>query len=838
MYREPIKTCWNLRDLTANGDKFPAIVPGDIHDSLYRAGQIPDPDVDDNARQAYYVADHTWEYTATFIPGRLSGETRLYFDRIDGACTVFLNGIELGTMKNVFRPHIFNVTGIIRPTQNELRMVFFPMTDLGERDDDELWPWWNARVNLRRTQFNCAMDWALPLPSMGIGADVYIECETEFEIINCDVRPFLSGRVDFFFEISDPAFLKGDFIELTVYDREDKLKYSIPLHNRRSVTTIRLEHPRLWYPNGYGEQELYPWEAKLFVDGKCHDCKSGRFGIREIKKIENPFVKSPENGYSFGLSVNGLDVFCKGGNWIPMEKWPGCIKDEDYDYYVRMAANANFTMLRVWGGGIYEHERFYELCDEYGILVWQDFMFESNAYPIHTLHDEIQKEADYQLRRLRLHPCIALWCGCNENINSWKYQRDILWRNDNDIAIDNAKSQSDETAQIKSLNLFNRGKTDHELFGIWLRGFTAKLSPNTPYFESSPESLTDFGNDPTSGNCHISSWKYALFETEGKYADWRKHFDRTCSFDSEFCIQGPCSVHMIKRMFSEKNHWPPNDIWRYRINLGHQKIPHYLQTLWIAGATIGEIDSLQTFVKHGQATHVEMMRAEFDSARFDCPDNGGTMMWMFNDCAPTSNWPIVPYDKVPKPSYYSAKRACAPVSPILFARKGVLYAAVSNQTACAVEGNAVFSIQKFDGTVLNQQASPYKADQGETAVIFQTEIAGLPPEMDYCCLDVEGSPRVIYFPNGWRELPYPDPKYRVTTELTQWDTNWKLTVHVTAESFVRLFHISYQDRNVHPFYSDNYFDLTCGETRTVTIDFDFRCDESKLRFGHWMTDWD
>ena len=289
---------------------------------------------------------------------------------------------------------------------------------------------------------------------------------------------------------------------------------------------------------------------------------------------------------------------------------------------------------------------------------------------------------------------------------------------------------------------------------------------------------------------------------------------------------------------SEKNHWPPNDIWSYRINLGHKKLPHYLQTLWVAGATIGEIDSLQKFVKHGQATHLEMMRAEFDSARFDCPDNGGTLMWMFNDCAPTSNWSIIPYDKVPKPSYYSAKRACAPVSPILFARKGVLYIAVSNQTANSISGNAVFGEQKFDGTILNSTAKIFSANAGETVIISQIELSTLDKNTDFYYLDVEGLPRVLYFPNGWHEPDYPKPEYNVSTKLLKKDNKWQIKVTVNAMSFIRLFHISYKDRMVHPFYSDNYFDLTKGETRTITIDFDFCPDESMLDFGHWMTEWD
>lgn len=213
-------------------------------------------------------------------------------------------------------------------------------------------------------------------------------------------------------------------------------------------------------------------------------------------------------------------------------------------------------------------------------------------------------------------------------------------------------------------------------------------------------------------------------------------------------------------------------------------------------------------------------------------------MWMFNDCAPTSNWSIIPYDKVPKPSYYSAKRACAPVSPILFARKGVLYVAVSNQTANVIEGNATFGEQKFDGTVLNKASAAFKAEAGETTVISEIELSKLDKDTDFYYLDVDNLPRVLYFPNGWHELPYPKPEFEVSTKVSELDGKWRIEATVNAKSFIRLFHIAYKDREVHPIYSDNYFDLTCGETRTITIDFDFCPDESMLHFGHWMTDWD
>ncbi len=219
-----------------------------------------------------------------------------------------------------------------------------------------------------------------------------------------------------------------------------------------------------------------------------------------------------------------------------------------------------------------------------------------------------------------------------------------------------------------------------------LRGMVSKYGLGIPYVESSPQApYDDVGNWPNSGNSHISCWKTALFDPDKHPENWRKHFEQVCSFNSEFCIQGPANVKTIKKFMAPENHWPPNEAWIYHIQRGHRKIPHYEQTMFIAGATFGEINTLQKYVKYGQATHVEQTRAEYESARRDRPNNGGTMSWMYNDCWPTSNWSIIDYYRQEKPAYYAAKRACATVLPIIFERKGKIEFFVGNDTLASQE---------------------------------------------------------------------------------------------------------------------------------------------------------
>ncbi len=505
---EDIKTSWQfigiepqqgeikLPDL--NSTEWRTIsVPGDVNVELMKQNVIPDMHYDTLAREAYWITSKEWWFTIEFDASYdKSKNTDLVLDFVDGNSEIWLNGHKLGEMKNAFHPHRFNVKDIIKEKGNRMFVRFLSINELlGGPRISELLGWKERRAFLRKPQYNFGWDWTLPIPGIGLVGDVYVENGNEFELEEVGIQTFIDGRTDFNFEVSKPAKEKGYQIIIEVSGHGTSLTDTITrtnLKSYKSYTSLNIENPKLWWPNGYGDPNLYNYNVKLLVDGKLTDTKEGKFGIRETSTRELPFTEEAGTGYSYEILINNEPVFCKGTNWIPTEIWPGSINPDKYRFYLEKAKEANFNMIRVWGGGIYEDDLFYELCDEMGIMVWQDFMFASSGYPTTTLMDEIIEEAEYQVFRLRNHPSIVIWCGCNEDYLSWRHKND-------------AKPITEEEA--KDPFHVNRVHQDPILYTMILQGLVDKYGLEVPYVESSPMSREDSGNRRNSGNSHISSWK-------------------------------------------------------------------------------------------------------------------------------------------------------------------------------------------------------------------------------------------------------------------------------------------------------------------------------------------
>jgi len=811
-------------------------VPGDVNDALLKSGIISDPHYDTQARECYWVSSKEWWYVLEFDSTAIAARTAdLCMTNVDGYTDIWLNGFYLGETKNAFRLFRFNVKDHLKEKQNVL-MIRFKSIDqlLGGPRIHELEGWKGRRAYLRKPQFSFGWDWALPLPSDGLSGNVWLELDNDLRLTDLAIEPFKSGRVDFSFEVTGATKQEGYEIAIRLWGHGNDIRRVLSRDTHRSYVSVQLDNPELWFPNGYGEQPLYNYSVELIVNRQIIDSREGKIGLREAKIVEKPFTEDAGPGYSFWIEINDMPVFCKGGNWVPLEIWPGTIKPDQYEFYIRKAKEANFNMLRVWGGGIYEPDTFYELCDKHGIMVWQDFMFASTGYPVSALRDEIIAEADYQIRRLRNHSCIVLWCGCNEDIFSWKYEQDCAVAEQQDAGV---------YSEIEDARSIDRLRDDPQIYTMILRGMVGKLGLGVPYIESSPQSRDDYGNMPNSGNSHISCWKFSLFQSGGKYDTFRKHFEKVCSFNSEFCIQGPSSIKMIKSFLKPENHWPPNDAWVYHIQRGHANLPHYEQTMSIAGSLFGEIDNLEKYVKYGQATHVEMMRAEFESARRDYPNNGGTMVWMYNDCWPTSNWSIIDYSRDPKPSYFAAKRACAPLLPIIFERNGRVEFLFSNHTQRDVKVELNYGQETLQGEAVWCSSYKHIIKANDSVVFDCLQRKGLDiPKGDFLYINayVDGIElnRVIYFPDGWKNIEWPCPN--IITELIDQkflQEEWLTHLKVKTDAFARLCHISYRGEDTDIFFSDNYFDLSAGAEHELYIRSGRKIGLNNIQTGHWLTSW-
>ncbi len=830
-------------------------VPGDVNAALVAAGRMPDPNYGDNARKCYWVTARDWWYRREFVEQAVSSGVRrdLCLDGVDGHADVYLNGEKLARIENAFRPYRLDVNTKLKTGKNVLLIRFLSINIImGGPREDELKGWGEHRTIMRKPQFSFGWDWSLPLPSIGISGGVWIERHRGPRLLDVSVQTFISGRLDFAFLVNTEARDAGARLKLRVWGNEFEHGETIERPGRvNSYTTVQVPDPVLWRPRGMGEAAIYNYEVVLDAGGEILARRHGTFGIRESRIVEEPFTPEAGPGFSFWLEINGHRVFCKGANWIPPGIWPGAVSDESYRFYLYKAADAGFNMLRVWGGGIYERELFYDLCDELGIMVWQDFMFAGAACPLDRLRSEIIAEAEYQIKRLRNRACVTIWCGCNEDVFSWGLpDEEALLSADTGVY-----SEAGPDSQLRRL------RDDPQIYTMILRGLVSRHGFGIPYVESSPQSREDVGNMPESGNCHISCWKYGLFETGGYEAPqglslyerykqgyihaekFRGHFEQVCSFDSEFCIQGPSDVRTMKQFLTEGHHWPPDDVWTFHIQKGHAYAPHHEQTIMFAESVFGPVNSLQEYVKYGQALHAEMMRAEFESARRDRPNNGGTMVWMLNDCWPTANWSIIDYYRRPKPAYYAAKRACAALLPIIFERAGRIEFFFSNdgREPCRVQLN--FGLVSLDGAIVWEERQELTAGANSTPRFHSMSKAELKRSPgDHLFIDalVEGRrlPRVTYFPDLWMDIDWPAPDVQTKiADREEVDGAWVTSIDVSTNAYARFCHLLLRDDSQSYWIDDNFFDLAAGSSRRIAVRSLRPFEDDELVAGDWHVDW-
>lgn len=816
---------------TSTKDWMATDVPGDIHPTLVREGRIPDPYFGMNIEECKWTPRREWWFRKEFEVKKsfLKSKMELVFDGIDTYGTVWLNGVEVGRTENMFTSYTFDVTKAVKPGKNLLTVRIGATIPIIEAFPHQEYfaCFYTPRIFARKAQCQFSWDWAPHLPALGIWRGVRLVASEPGRIVDSVVRPRNTGEVRVYVEL-DQKTTRQD-LDQSVSDKGEHnawrprgtLTYEIKapdgtktrktekVRGGKNFTVLHVEKPQLWWPNGHGEQPLYEYTITLRQDGKVAHVRKGRFGFREVELIE---PDQGENGVGFRFLINGRPVFCKGANWIPADCFTGTVRRERYDYLLTLVRDANFNMLRVWGGGIYEQDDFYDRCDELGIMVWQDFMFACSDYPdnFDWFVNLVIPETTYQIKRLREHPSLVYWCGGNEKTGS------------------------------AGFNIHYGEK----IFDIVNRGLVADLDPTRAYRAASPHSYTDLGNDPDSGDTHGSCYEKALHHGVPKFRSFIDQIRTT--FNSEFGLHGPARYRSLVKFVPEDNLWPPNEILEYHVqdnpynSLDETFVWNQIQ---MAKELFGEFDDIRTFIKYGSAGHAEIMRAEFEHHRRRKWINSGAMLWMFNDCWPCASWSIVDYYGLPKPVYYMAARACAPVITSLH-RSGDAYTVhVINDLAKSLDGVLTFGQQAVDGRVLWKQSRKFKA--GENGAAAAAEFAASKVKSDantYLFAIYEyrgGEARNAFFPDLWRDIEWPDPELVVKFgEPVKDGKEWTVKAIVHTRRYARFVSLSTETDLPEVRYSDNFFDLLPGEKRSVTIRSKKRLAPSSFRVDHWLTEWD
>lgn len=408
---------WTLHAADDPETFYPATVPGCVHTDLLEAGLLPDPWYRDNEKDLRWVEHRDWVYTRTFeLPPEYIGSPRhiLRFEGLDTLCTLELNGIVLGNTHNMHRSWDFDVHPYLKAGPNTLTAHFqSPLPEMQRRDQEKTLPGWNlyhktyrGKSYLRKMACAFGWDWGLMAPTSGIWQPAALLCFNErIENLRIDQHHTDSGDISL-----TVHGLKTDGAPGRVrLGFQGKPLLEFPLTDAAEFSVeVPVPDPHLWWPNGMGDQPLYDLTATL---DSGHSVLK-RIGLRTLALIREPDAF----GESFRFRVNGRDIFMKGGNWIPCDIFPSRVQPETLETLLKSCAEAHMNMIRVWGGGIYEDDHFYELCDQLGLLVWQDFMFACSTYPTFDpeFMDNVRAEATDAVRRLRHHPCLALWCGNNE----------------------------------------------------------------------------------------------------------------------------------------------------------------------------------------------------------------------------------------------------------------------------------------------------------------------------------------------------------------------------------------------------------------------------------------
>ncbi|KAF5603111.1 beta-mannosidase [Fusarium pseudocircinatum] len=652
----PVDKNWQFKQEKEDDSSYLPVAqfPTNVHLDLLHHKKIPDPYIGKNELKVQWIGETVWMYKTTFASPEIHDGAKaiLAFDGLDTFATVELNGEKILETENMFVPERVDVTKILKKdSENELRITFDAAYLRGwklvEEHPDHKYVVWNgdgSRLPVRKAQYHWGWDWGPALLTCGPWrpinlevyeshvADLYTESEVEKSLKKADVvvHAAVEGKASRVrFEVS----LDGKKVASETAHVKDK----------DATTTFHIQDPALWYPVRYGKQPLYTIKATLLEGDNEIDTFSKKIGLRKLELVERELDGQP--GTSFFFQVNNIPIFCGGSNWIPADNFIPRITKERYRDWIKLVADGNQFMLRVWGGGIYEEDVFYDACDELGILVWQDFMFACGNYPASPdLLKSIDREARANIKRLRHHPSIVLWAGNNE---------DYQLRESENLTYD--FDDHDPESWLK---------TDFPARYIYeklLPDACKDLHPNAVYHIASPWG-GKVTTDPTIGDIH--QWN-VWHGSQQKYQDYDKLVGR---FVSEFGMEGFPDIKTIDAFLPQGKDDPERFSTSSTVDF-HNKADGQLRRLglYMAENFRFTLEPLEDYVYYSQLLQAEALASAYRlwKRQWQGPKKeycSGVLVWQTNDCWPVTSWAICDYYLRPKHSYFTIKREMAPIT--------------------------------------------------------------------------------------------------------------------------------------------------------------------------------
>jgi len=784
---------------------YPATVPGVVHTDLLQNKIIEDPFFRLNERGLQWIDKEDWVYETCFTLAAdmmRKENMELVFEGLDTYADVYLNDECILKADNMFRRWSIPVRQYIREENNILKVYFhspvkidvpkwdaLPYQYPASNDQSENGGLFNKKISIfaRKAGYHYGWDWGPRLVTSGIWRPVYIRAWSDLRIndVFIEQKEVGAGRAVIAGHVELDADKDMDGVLVTITDEATgrvlgEWQADLKRGTNRVTVDFVLHKPKLWWSNGLGEPFLYRFRTDIIAGGELLDSKTERVGIRSLKVVHQP----DKDGHTFYIELNGRPVFAKGANYIPSDNFLPRVTPENYKRTILDAAGVNMNMLRVWGGGIYENDVFYDLCDEHGIMIWQDFMFACSMYPAEgALLDNIHQEAVDNVKRLRNHACIALWCGNNECQDAW-----LGWGWKCEIERQNKEYADKIWAQYR------------QQYHVTLPGVVREYAPGTFYWPSSPFAFEGEMSGTTDGDRHY----WSVWHGKAPISDYDSEKSR---FFSEYGFQSFPEFDSVKRYAPYPEDW---DI-RSEVMMSHQRGGDHANGL-IETYLLNEYKKPRDFRAFLYMNHVlqgDAIKTAIESHRRQMPYNMGTLFWQHNDCWPVASWASRDYYGRWKAQHYYTRKVYDDIliSPVVEGDDLKVYA-VSDRLE-NTSGRLQLQVCQFDGTVVHHWGKSVGISGNDSRVCFSAPLAKLLEGANrgtvYVRVDYTDKSGRVYHNNyclgKQKDMDY--PKVDLQTEVRSIEGGYEVTV--SADKFARAVCLSVADNE--SVYSDNYFDV-------------------------------
>jgi len=810
MVSTEISSNWTFRQADKE-EWLPATVPGCVHTDLMANGKIEDPFYRLNEHKLQWIDKVNWEYKTSFNidPDAIKRDRiALDFKGLDTYAHVFVNGTQVLSADNMFREWLVDVKPQVKEGANELRILFrspiveglkkydangyvIPVSDNDQAVNGEVEGGKMVSVYTRKAGYHFGWDWGPRLVSSGLWRPVYLTVWDDARIENLQLKQNSvsekEATLTAVFEIEANA--DNDATITIQNDGNELARTNIKLTKGVSTYPVdfKIENPKLWWTNGLGEAHLYNIKGQLEI-GKRITEKSERIGIRTLELIRD----KDANGTSFYFKLNGVPVFMKGANYIPNDIFAARVTDEMYQKVIHTSKISNFNMLRIWGGGIYENDKLYDLCDENGILVWQDFMFACAMFPGDAAFlENVKQEAADNIKRMRNHPSIALWCGNNEILSAW-----LGW----------GWKQKEEAKNKENAAKIWKSYTD--IFHQILPEAVAAYDPGRSYWDSSP--CAGMGNisDLNNGDDHY----WGVWWGKDPFKMYATHIAR---FMSEYGFQSFPELKTVKQYATPEDYDIYSDVMKshQRSSIGNGTIEYYMLQDY------KKPKDFESFLYVNHVLQAEGIKFALEGHRRAAPFCMGSLVWQINDCWPVASWSSTDYYQRWKALQYFAKKGFEPVLVSPYTNKDSLKVDIINDKLTEIKAQLVARIIDFDGKEIWKETKEVTIPANSSNSFFGIKTAEFLKNVqtnkqllvvELIENDAVISTNMLYF-NPIKDVLLPKPE--VKFEINAAQGGFEITL--ITDKLAKNLYMTIGDEE--GFFSDNYFDLIPGQPVKVNL---------------------